>query len=73
MAGLVPAIPIFWGAALHRIEITGTRPVMTWCMCDPVPTPSPSDRALGPPYPTATGFLTTTGVRMVTSSSAAVG
>ena len=30
MAGLVPAIPIMKSAALHLIEITGTRPVMTW-------------------------------------------
>jgi hypothetical protein len=29
MAGLVPAIPIRRDAALHRNEITGTRPVMT--------------------------------------------
>jgi hypothetical protein len=29
MAGLVPAIPIRRSAALHRIGITGTRPVMT--------------------------------------------
>jgi hypothetical protein len=29
MAGLVPAIPIKWSAALHRIGITGTSPVMT--------------------------------------------
>jgi hypothetical protein len=29
MAGLVPAIPILWNAALFRIGITGTRPVMT--------------------------------------------
>jgi hypothetical protein len=29
MAGLVPAIPILWSAALLAIEITGTRPVMT--------------------------------------------
>jgi hypothetical protein len=29
MAGLVPAIPIRAGAALHTIGITGTRPVMT--------------------------------------------
>jgi osmoprotectant transport system permease protein len=30
MAGLVPAIPIMKGSALHAIGITGTRPVMTW-------------------------------------------
>jgi len=29
MAGLVPAISILKGSALHAIEITGTRPVMT--------------------------------------------
>ncbi|MBO1906016.1 hypothetical protein J4G37_14080 [Microvirga sp. 3-52] len=29
MAGLVPAIPISKGVALHSIGITGTRPVMT--------------------------------------------
>jgi hypothetical protein len=29
MAGLVPAIPMRRNAALHLIEITGTRPVMT--------------------------------------------
>jgi hypothetical protein len=29
MAELDPAIPIRWNAALHRIGITGTRPVMT--------------------------------------------
>jgi hypothetical protein len=29
MAGLVPAIPIIKGSALHAIGITGTRPVMT--------------------------------------------
>ena len=30
MAGLVPAIPMLKGAALHRVGITGPRPVMTW-------------------------------------------
>jgi hypothetical protein len=29
MAGLVPAIPIRNSVVRHRIEITGTRPVMT--------------------------------------------
>jgi hypothetical protein len=29
MAGLVPAIPMRKGSALHIIEITGTGPVMT--------------------------------------------
>jgi hypothetical protein len=29
MAGLVPAIPMLRGAALHTIGITGTSPVMT--------------------------------------------
>jgi hypothetical protein len=29
MAGLDPAIPMLRGAALHRIGITGTGPVMT--------------------------------------------
>jgi hypothetical protein len=29
MAGLVPAIPILSGSALHFIGISGTRPVMT--------------------------------------------
>ncbi len=30
MAGLVPAIPIQKSGAIDNIEITGTRPVMTW-------------------------------------------
>jgi hypothetical protein len=30
MAGLDPAIPIRWSAALLHIGITGTSPVMTW-------------------------------------------
>jgi hypothetical protein len=30
MAGLVPAIPMGKSAAPDSIEITGTRPVMTW-------------------------------------------
>ncbi len=29
MAGLVPAIPVRWGAARLIIGITGTRPAMT--------------------------------------------
>jgi hypothetical protein len=29
MAGLVPAIPMLKSTALHTLEITGTRPVMT--------------------------------------------
>jgi hypothetical protein len=29
MAGLDPAIPILWSAALETIEITGTSSVMT--------------------------------------------
>ena len=34
MAGLVPAIPMLKSVAPHRIEITGTRPVMTGAGCE---------------------------------------
>lgn len=36
MAGLVPVIPILYSAALQSIVITGTRPVMTRLIPQPL-------------------------------------
>ena len=38
MAGLVPAIPFVLSAALLRVGITGTRPVMAWRVYEPAVT-----------------------------------
>jgi hypothetical protein len=47
MAGLVPAIPMRKGSALHRVGITGTGPVMTGGVYgqDRLPGMTPSPRA----------------------------